>query len=783
MKNIFFAFLLLISLQVYSQTPIGTFTAHPAVHSFHSVAADGNTVYASSSNALFLLEKSSLSNENASEINVWTKIDGLSDVDIVKVHSFSHGSIQMVAYENGNLDFIKGDKLVNISDVKDKSVAASKSLKRCFAHENTAMLVYPFGIVIIDLDEMVVRDTWFTKRDNKQCLPTDITHDGERWYISTDEGIFSSDIQSPVLSDFSRWTMETPVYVKYMATVDNTVYAVKSPFEPSSDIYDTIYMRGSNGWNPTGLNYRSVRNMKHYGDTLLVCNWDFVELFDSRLQRIFQCSWYGQNGYPDARDAIVDGNDVWVADNAYGLVQNNMVFYYTKYYVEPSLHSDFVERMCAQDGIVAAVHGSRKGSSAFAPAYNFPALSWRQNGEWQYNSLDFLNYDPIHQTYDLTDVAINPNDETEWYVASWGNGLFKLKDKRVVAHYNARNSILDSTSYGQTFVSGLQFDKKGNLWMTNSQSPNMLVVLTNDGQWYSYNIGSGVITSTPEGVVAENLVIDSHGIKWVNFPRDATLNRYSLVAYSDNGTINNKSDDKLARIDMNVAAEVSSSRVFCMTEDLDGELWIGTDKGVKVIYYPEKVFNGNAYPRNILLEQDGYVSVLLEYEEVTSIAVDGANRKWIGTSKAGVFLMSENGQEELLHFTSADHPLFSDQIVSICIDHFTGDVYFATAKGLVSYRGTATEGFEEYEDLLVYPNPVPHNYSGYVAVSGLKANSHCKITDSSGRLVWQGFSDGGQLVWDCKDHFGKRPATGVYYVMVSDINGKEKIVTKFVFVN
>ena len=145
--------------------------------------------------------------------------------------------------------------------------------------------------------------------------------------------------------------------------------------------------------------------------------------------------------------------------------------------------------------------------------------------------------------------------------------------------------------------------------------------------------------------------------------------------------------------------------------------------------------------------------------------------------------MSENGQEQLLHFTAEDHPLFSNQIVDININDLTGEVFFATAKGMVSYKGEATGGKEVYEDLLVYPNPVPHDYSGAVAVTGLKANSLCKITDSSGKLVWQGYSSGGQLVWYCKDHFGKRPASGVYYVMISDEDGKDKIVTKFVFIN
>jgi hypothetical protein len=309
----------------------------------------------------------------------------------------------------------------------------------------------------------------------------------------------------------------------------------------------------------------------------------------------------------------------------------------------------------------------------------------------------------------------------------------------------------------------------------------MLKMLEPDGTWHAYNIAYILSASSIGDVVADKLLVDSRGYKWMNFPRDGVA--CHLIAFTDNGTYDNTGDDRIARIDMNVAAEVTSSTVYCMAEDLDGEIWIGTDKGVKVIYYPGKVFDGGVYPRNILLEQDGYVSVLLEFEEVTAIAVDGANRKWIGTNKAGVFLMSENGQEQLLHFTAEDHPLFSNSIVDINVNDLTGEVFFATSNGMVSYKGTATGGFETYEDLPVYPNPVPHGYTGVIAVNGLKANSLCKITDASGKLVWQGYSDGGQLVWYGKDFHGHRPATGVYYVMVSDENGKEKLVTKFVFIN
>lgn len=213
-------------------------------------------------------------------------------------------------------------------------------------------------------------------------------------------------------------------------------------------------------------------------------------------------------------------------------------------------------------------------------------------------------------------------------------------------------------------------------------------------------------------------------------------------------------------------------------------MWIGTNKGVKVIYDPARVFEGTSYPRNIIMEQGGYASVLLEFEEVSCIAVDGANRKWMGTSKAGVFLMNDNGTEELLHLTAENSPLLSDVIYDIAIDGITGEVFFSTDKGLCSYRGTATEGNEEYyEEVKVFPNPVHSGYTGVIAVSGLMENSFCKIVDAAGNLIWQGYAHGGELVWDGKDFKGRRPATGVYFVFSSSKSGKEKNVAKFLFVN
>lgn len=779
-KHILLMFIMLWCLSAFAQISVGSFRAHVAAHSFFSLAADAQSIYAASSNGLMVLEKGTI-NDAEPDVFVWSKVDGLSDIDIAKIYCENSHNYLIICYINGNIDFIKDDKVINFSDIKNKSISASKLIQNCRFFDDKAFLVYPFGVVMMDLERLIITDTWFTKRQNEQLTATDIAKDADRYYVSTEEGLFSMPASSPLLSDFGQWMKEADMNVSHLGVVSGKTFAMKKSSQSAEGERAVLMVKTSDGWEATDKDYYLVRAMNVEDGKLMVCDWDRVELLDGNVERLFLASWFDGVRYPDARDCILDADNIWVADNVYGLMRNNMTYFSNRAFTAPGPFTDYVEKVTSKDGIVAAIHGTHKASTAYAPGFKFPAVSWFQNQEWGYNSNDYLHFDPYHETYDLTDIAINPKDETEWCVASWINGIVKCKNHKPVAYYNGTNSALDSTSNGRTSVSAVQYDKKGNLWMTNSYSPTMLKMMEPDGKWHSYNITSVIGASALEEVVAEHLLIDSRGYKWVNFPRPSS--KYHLIVFTEDGTYDNMGDDKLIRIDMNAAAEVSSSTVYCMAEDLDGEIWIGTDKGVKVIYYPSKVFNGGVYPRNILLEQDGYVSVLLEFEEVTAIAVDGANRKWIGTGKAGVFLMSESGQEQLMHFTAEDNPLFSNQIVDINIDQLSGEVFFSTAKGLVSYRGTATGGFETYVDLPVFPNPVPHGYTGVISVNGLKANSLCKITDSSGRLVWQGYSDGGQLVWDGKDHYGNRPATGVYYVMASDETGKEKIVTKFVFIN
>ena len=225
----------------------------------------------------------------------------------------------------------------------------------------------------------------------------------------------------------------------------------------------------------------------------------------------------------------------------------------------------------------------------------------------------------------------------------------------------------------------------------------------------------------------------------------------------------------------------------CMIEDHDGTSWIGTGAGPIVLTNPTRFFNDDFYctqikvPRN---DGSNLADFLLANDQINAIAIDGGNRKWIGTETNGVYLLSSDGLETIEHFTEDNSPLPSNSITSIAIHPKSGKVYIGTLKGLVSYQGDATEGESSFEDdnVYAYPNPVHPGYTGVNTVTGWMTDSDEKITNISGHLIYEGSSIGGQFTWDGRNRQGNRVASGVYFVMAANKEGKEGIVTKILFV-
>ena len=745
-----------------AQIPVGSFKSHLPYNGFHSIAIAPDCIYASNTSGIAYLDKSS------AEMNTWSKIEGLSEVGIADICYASAEDVLIVAYESSNLDFISNGKVVNIADIKNKQMAGSKRINNICVHDGIAYLAAAFGVVLIDLKRYLILDSWLTSIGSTQYEVKDMVVHDNKYYLATDKGVFYMDKNSRRLADFSQWTKvdELPAGdYSIIEEFDNRLYVVQHV----SHELDSVFMSTDSGWQLAPFTLNAIRSLDVAGNEMVVCYWGFIQVYDKEGTMTYYGEW-AHNVYADARQALIDGDDlIWVADQNNGLVRLSRQWGTRQTYTADGPHSEMVYRLAAADDMVAVVSGSNLNwGSKYLP----PSLSYYYNYDW--NTIWYSSYPDIKNCYDLVEVAVNPRNKNEFYAGSWGYGLFHYADGAFKGRYDASNSLLRPNDNNLIYVSGIAYDYNNNMWVTNSYSAYPLQVLKSDGKWQAFDLRPYVSGSS---TVVDQVIVDSRNYKWLTVPRENKL----LVFY-DNGTIDNRSDDRLTSVNLNTYSNIQTTMVNCIAEDLEGEIWIGTDQGIKVVYNAYNAFNGGAYAQNILLEQEGYVQNLLQDEQVTCIAVDGANRKWIGTSKAGAFLMSAKGTEELLRFSESNSPMFSNQIFDIAINHETGEVFFATAKGLISYRGTATAGKENYDEVTVFPNPVRENYDGYISVIGLKDKSFCKVVDSSGRLVWQSYANGGELVWNGKNYAGKKVATGVYFVFSSDENGKERNVAKILVI-
>jgi hypothetical protein len=319
----------------------------------------------------------------------------------------------------------------------------------------------------------------------------------------------------------------------------------------------------------------------------------------------------------------------------------------------------------------------------------------------------------------------------------------------------------------------MAFDEDNNLWVVQSGVSSNIKMLKPDGTW----ITTSLTISAP---VAGEMVIAQNGFIWITLPSG-----HGVLVYDPAGTPGNTDDDKYEILQVEDASGTVLNQIYSIAEDLDGNIWLGTDAGPAVYYTPERAFTSSIKVSRIKIPRNdgsGLADYLLGTETITAVAIDGANRKWFGTLSSGVYFVSEDCLTQLKSFNMSDSPLLSDQIVKIAIDGENGEVWFGTADGMVSYRGTATTGENNYSELYVFPNPVRESFTGVVTIAGLVENSTVKITDISGNLVYEGTSTGGQLTWDMLNYKGKRVNTGVYLVFCSNSDGSLSAITKMLII-
>ena len=375
-------------------------------------------------------------------------------------------------------------------------------------------------------------------------------------------------------------------------------------------------------------------------------------------------------------------------------------------------------------------------------------------------------------------------DNDTHLIAGARNGLYEFLNGQLIKFYNNTNSPIESfnnSSMELQLVTGVKFDQSGTIWCLNSQAPTQaLLSCSKDGTWTSHRhselmkINDGGFTNKSLGFMRD-ITFDSRGLMWF-------VNNHHIVP---SFYCYQPSTDAIRAYTSFINEDYTKVNLYyvrCIEEDKEGNMWLGTDAGPLMLMADdvisgEDILNQVKVPRN---DGTNYADYLLAGIDITSIAVDGGNRKWFGTNGAGVFLISSDNMEEIYHFTTDNSDILSNDIEAIAINDQTGEVFFGTNNGLCSYMSDATSPNEsmDKDNVYAYPNPVKPDYTGLITVTGLSFNADVKITTSNGVLVAEGKSNGGTFVWDGCDTKGRRVASGVYMVATATSDGQKGTVCK-----
>lgn len=741
--------------------PIGYWRAHYSYTSASSVATDGQTLFVAGGPGFYTF------NAVSGERTTYSKVEGMADVNTTRVgHDLATGTT-IIGYENSNIDLFRNESFYSVPDLKNKSFSGDKSIHHIYTENGLAYLSTGLGIVVLNLEEQEVKET-YTFSIAGQVFPIMAFQAlGTYFYAATPRGLYRANKSNPNLQAFASWSrIGDSLSLRGLAATDNRLYVLGDT---------TLYLLNGSNLDPVYLS-RSINHIDAGNGDLLISEYNTdnargrVKHFSaaSQMTDSFDC------GFP-LQALILSNSTEWVADDYIGLAkrkEGNLVDAITP--TGPRYFTAF--DIAANNREVLVAHGGYTDKSK--PAGLLYGVSAFNNEFWRNYSI--YSYAPFGDSVSDLTCVLKDARTGDIYTGSLQDGLYVIKADGGHEIFKQESPIEPANAdFGSTLypVLSLAQDLDGNIVVGQLQARNHEIALrTPEGTWHHYTTPY----SFPSGglaISAEGLTIDDYNQKWYFQPQGG-----GVFVYNDNHTPGNLSDDTYGRLLAGKGAgNLPDNRVFCLAKDKNNTIWVGTANGIAIVNCPELAPSGQCEAELRVVQYDQFPGYLFQNQQVRSIAVDGANRKWVGTG-AGVWLISPDADKVVYRFTEENSPLPSNVIQKISIDPVTGDVYIGTDKGLVSFRSTATEGGETNEETAVtFPNPVPSGYSGTIGIRGLVANADVRITDIAGQLVYRTKALGGQAVWNGLDYTGRRPQSGVYLIFITNKDGSQTKVGKMLF--
>ncbi len=764
------AVLPLMQCTLLAQLAMGKWRTHLAYNNVEQIAQAENKIFAVSEGSLFSVDKEDMG------LEFYSKVSGLNDNNISRIEYDNLSKQLLIVYSNGNIDLLGSGGVINILDLYIKQMSTSKKINDIFFYGDYAYLSMEFGILVLNMKKREIADTYFIGANASEVkVQKTVINDG-KIFAATTSAIYVANANDPNLVNFEFWKTMSALpgsgNLQSLVVFDGKLLLQRN---------NKLYMQNSDQSWTNILADQAVSYMSVSGQKLFILN-SSNQLFLIDVQ--FQKTLLEGLGVVSDAEFDLSTNTSWFAGKEQGVISYKIKTTtpeIQKFKPEgPAVNVPWDMTFGGQKLFV--VQGGR-----WSAQYQKPGLVMiYENGVWTNIPASHISSVTGVNPLDFMNVAVDPADNKHFFVTSYGAGLYEFKNNEFFKWHNPTNStletIFDNMPFAYTRLDGATYDTEGNLFLVNSSVNGGIQLFTKEEMWRKYS-HSDLNKPTLGKLIISN---QNKNQKWIASVRYTP----GLLVYDDNGTFAERSDDKVVFLntfkDPEKGDAIIPTNFFTIAQDKNGVIWAGTDKGPLLFYNTARAFDAgyNAsrvkIPRNDGTNQADY---LLEGEKIKVIVVDGANRKWLGTESSGVFLMSENGQEVIHHFTVSNSPLLSNNLMSIAINPVSGEVFFGTDRGIVSYQSDAAESTGTFNNVYAYPNPVREDFNGVITITGLVQNTQVKITDLNGNVVCSTISNGSLATWNGKDLHGRKVNSGVYLVICANEDGTQSTVTKILVIN
>lgn len=772
-----------MSISLYAQDFSANWESHFSYLSVTDVSQSEDKVYVASENVVFIYDV------NTFEIEKLTTVEGLSGETISTIYYSEVYETLIVGYETGLIDIYQDDEVTTVVDIIDKQTIPpnNKRINQFNEHGNVVYIATDYGISVYDLERLEFGDTYFIGNGGSQIVvrQTEV-FDG---YIfaacGSNSGMRRAEVDSNDLIDFQNWTQIFPGNFVGIQNVGDKLYSLRSnKIVHEIENNSTLINMATYATLPISFKSHEGRIIVTENNRVFVYSENFDLIAQLGNFEDFQVNYstatvLGDYAYIGTRNHIGQGK------SGFGILRVNMLDNedIVSIYPEGPLLNKIVSATTSNGELWLTFGG-------FSYTYNFnggnkkTGLSHLKNETWTHIPYDSLRValapeDP----YYLSDVSINPFNPSQIYVSSYWAGLIEINNEEVTGIYNEDNSSLEELANVFNLVLFSEYDREGTLWTLTGRVDRALNSFKDNTTWQNYDLSEAISPPT------SNL-----GFSGFSKIQDVVFfgsRKYGVVGY-------NLETNEVKALFGEGIANMPSLGVYALAADRSNQLWIGTDRGLRILYNPSSFFESDASTNAIIFLEDGIPRELLEQQFISDIEVDGSNNKWIGTIGAGVFYFSSDGQETIYRFTKDNSPLPSNNISDIALDSQNGIVYLATDKGMVSFGSGGSKPQETLENAYVYPNPVRPNFNMVdekIKIKDISENCNIKITDIEGNLVaeaqsstnlrYRGYNleiDGGTAYWNGKNLANNTVATGVYLVMLTDLDTQETNVLKLMVV-